>query len=319
MRALITGIGGFVGRHLLRHLRDKGDEVWGIARTADAVDLPTDVTLRCLDLLDRDALFAAVRQTQPDAVYHLAAVSSTRDSLQDPWGTIANNLRAQMHLLDALVACGSQARVVVVLSSDEYGRPSPEHVPTSEQAPLQPTSPYGVSKVAQDALAYQYFAQFGLAVVRVRPFAHTGPGHDARFALPSFAKQVAEIESGLRETVLRVGNLDVWRDYTDVRDVARAYRLAALAGVPGDVYNLGRGTAFHLRAVVDDLVALSRVPIQVAVDPDLLRPTDVPRQEADTRKFRDLTGWQPEIPWPTTLSEMLDSWRARVAVAPSVH
>jgi len=178
---------------------------------------------------------------------------------------------------------------------------------------LRPLTPYAVSKVGQDMMGYQYFAQHGLPVVRVRPFNHTGPGHDARFVIPSLARQLAQIEAAEREPVLHVGNLDVERDFTDARDMVRAYRLALVAGVPGDVYNLGRGRSARIADMVDELISLCRVEVQTRVDLALLRPTDIPRQEADTRKFTALTGWQPLIPWHTTLSDTLDYWRSRVS------
>jgi GDP-4-dehydro-6-deoxy-D-mannose reductase len=164
-------------------------------------------------------------------------------------------------------------------------------------------------------MGYQYFAQHKLPVVRVRPFNHTGPGHDARFVIPSFARQLAEIEIGEREPVLRVGNLEVARDFTDARDMVRAYRLALLLGVPGEVYNLGRGRSVRIAEVVEALVAECRVPVQVVVDPALLRTVDVPRQEADTTRFTTLTGWQPSIAWHTTLRDTFQFWRECVRSA----
>ncbi len=313
MRALVTGIGGFVGRHLLHSLRQQGDTVDGIGHPDDCPRLGEEARLFGVDLRDRAAVQEVVRAAQPDAVYHLAAQSSAGESLADPWPTLSNNLQAQMNLLEALLAAGLHPRVLVVGSGDEYGRVRPDEVPTSEDVPLRPTTPYGVSKVGQDVMGYQYFAQHGLPVIRVRPFNHTGPGHDDRFVIPSFAKQLAEIELGLREPVLRVGNLEVFRDFTDARDVVRAYRLAISMGVPGEVYNLGRGEAVRIGDVLDDLVRLCRVPVRVAADPARFRPADVPRQVADVTKFRTLTSWRPEIPWQTTLSDTLEHWRARVA------
>ncbi|HEY3060720.1 MAG TPA: GDP-mannose 4,6-dehydratase [Chloroflexota bacterium] len=313
MRALITGIGGFVGRHLLEHLRAQGDEVFGLGRPIDCVGLPDEVRVFLADLLDRAAVEGVVAEVRPDAVYHLAAQSSTGDSLVDPWATIGNNLLGQLNLFEALLAQDQRPRVLVVGSSDEYGHLKPEDVPTNEDVPLRPTTPYAVSKVGQDVMGYQYFAQHDLPVVRVRPFNHTGPGHDARFVIPSFAKQLAEMEVGEREPVLRVGNVDVARDFCDARDMVRAYRMAVVAGVAGDVYNLGRGQSVRIADVVDELIRLCRLPVQVIVDPALLRPSDVPRQEADTRKFTALTGWQPVIPWHTTLRETLDYWRTAVS------
>ena len=312
MRALITGIGGFVGRHLLRHLQAEGDEVSGLARSADCDDLPSSVHVFRTDLADRAAVERVLREAQPEAVYHLAAQSSPAESLADPWATVGNNLLAQLNVFEALLGAGIRPRVLVIGSSDEYGRVRPEDVPTDEDVPLRPTSPYAVSKVGQDVMGFQYFAQHGLPVVRVRPFNHTGPGQDVRFVLPSFAHQLAEIEAGEREPVLRVGNIDIARDFTDARDMVCAYRLALVAGVPGEVYNLGRGRSVRIAEMVDELITLCRVPVQTRIDPTLLRPSDVPRQEADTRKFTTLTGWRPRIAWHTTLRDTLQYWREKV-------
>jgi GDP-4-dehydro-6-deoxy-D-mannose reductase len=311
MRALITGVGGFVGRHLLQHLQREGDDVFGLARATDVQGLDARRIVK-IDLFDRGDVARAVRQTQPEAVYHLAAQSSPAESLTDPWTTICNNLACQFNLLEGLLSAGLRPRVLVVGSSDEYGRVLPADVPTHEDVPLRPTTPYAVSKVGQDMMGFQYFAQHSLPVVRVRPFNHTGPGHDARFVIPSFARQLAEIESGLREPVLRVGNLEVSRDFTDVRDMVRAYRLALTLGTPGDVYNLGSGRSTRIADMVGELVALCRVHAETRVDPALLRPSDIPRQQADIRKFTALTGWQPNIPWHTTLRDTFEYWREKV-------
>lgn len=314
MKALVTGIGGFAGRYLLRHLRAQGDEVLGMARAGDASDLPDQLPLFRANLLDRDAVDDAVRSARPDVVYHLAALSSTLDSLADPWATVGNNLQAQMNLLESLVREAPAARVLVISSSEVYGRVDAQQLPTGEDAPIRPFTPYALSKVGQDAMGYMYFAQHGLPVVRVRPFSHTGPGQDARFAIPNFARQVAEIEAGLRGPVVRVGNLDVERDFTDVRDMVRAYRLAATLGQPGDVYNIGRGHPVRLADALNHLISLSRVAVRVEVDPGLLRPADVPRQWADSTTFHQLTGWAPRISWDQTLEDTLNDWRVRVGV-----
>src|SRR5947209_4572732 len=296
MRALITGVGGFVGRHLLNHLLEEGDEVCGLGRVGDVGGISSVRVFRA-DLADRSAVERLMREAQPDAVYHLAAQSSPFESLADPWGTIGNNMLAQMNLFDALLGAGLRPRVLVVGSSDEYGPVGPEDVPTHENVPLRPTTPYAVSKVGQDVMGFQYFAQHGLPVVRVRPFNHTGPGHDARFVIPSLARQLAEIEQGEREPVLRVGNLDVARDFTDVRDMVCAYRLALSQGAPGDVYNLGSGRSMRIADMLEELIGMCRVQVEARVDPALLRPADIPRQEANIQKFTLLTGWRPSIPW----------------------
>jgi GDP-4-dehydro-6-deoxy-D-mannose reductase len=311
MRALITGVGGFVGRHLLQHLSAEGDEVWGVGRSEDMRGLESAHMVHT-DLSDGAAVERLVRETRPEAVYHLAAQSSPTESVANPWATLCNNLRSQMNLLEALLSAGVRPRVLVVGSSDEYGQVRPEDVPTNENAPLRPITPYAVSKVGQDMMGFQYFAQHGLPVVRVRPFNHTGPGHDARFVIPSFAYQLAEIEAGVREPVLRVGNLDVARDFTDARDMVRAYRLAVVEGEPGDVYNIGSGRAVRISAMVDTLIGLCATPVEVRVDPALFRVSDIPRQEADIHKFTALTGWRPRIPWHTTLGDTFEYWRAKV-------
>lgn len=309
MRALITGVSGFVGRHLWRHLQAQGDDVYGLSRSMDGLDASRVLQI---DLFDRAAVERAVRETRPEAVYHLAAQSSPAESLADPWSTICNNLACQFNLLEGLLATGLKPRVLVVGSSDEYGRVSAEDVPTDENVPLKPTTPYAVSKVAQDVMGYQYFAQHSLPVVRVRPFNHTGPGHDARFVIPGFARQLAEIEIGLRAPLLRVGDLNVSRDFTDVRDMVRAYRLALTLGAPGDVYNLGSGRSTRIADMVEELISMCRVRTETRVDPALLRPADIPRQEANIHKFTELTGWQPRVPWHTTLRDTFEYWRGKV-------
>jgi GDP-4-dehydro-6-deoxy-D-mannose reductase len=311
MRALITGVGGFVGRHLLQHLQDEGDDVYGVGRSDNVSNIESAHVIQA-DLADRDEVERLVRETRPEAVYHLAAQSSPSESVANPWGTICNNLVGQLNVLEALLGDGLRPRVLVVGSSDEYGQVRPEDVPTNEDAPLRPITPYAVSKVGQDMMGFQYFAQHGVAVVRVRPFNHTGPGHDARFVIPSFARQLALIEAGLCEPVLRVGNLNVARDFMDARDMVRAYRLALVRGVPGEVYNIGSGRAVLISEMVDELIGLCRTRVEIRVNATLLRASDIPRQEADTRKFTALTGWQPRIPWHTTLRDTFEYWRAKV-------
>jgi GDP-4-dehydro-6-deoxy-D-mannose reductase len=314
MRALITGVGGFVGRHLLHHLLEEGDEVYGLGRATDLQDVRAAGVFTA-DLADKHAIERVISEVEPEAVYHLAAQSSPAESLADPWATLGNNLQAQMNLFEALLCAGLRPRTLVVGSSDEYGLPDTENIPTNENVPLKPRTPYAVSKVGQDVMGFQYFAQRGLPVVRVRPFNHTGPGHDARFVVPSLARQLAEIEAGQREPVLRVGNVDVARDFTDARDMVRAYRLAIIRGAAGDVYNLGRGRSIRIGDIIADLLELCTADIETYTDPALARPADIPRQEADVRKFRSLTGWEPRIPWQTTLADTLVYWRDRVRVA----
>lgn len=312
---LITGAGGFVGRHLITHLLKEADgPLVGVARP-DAVptDLPPEVHLIEADLNDAAATGNLVRETRPGLVYHLAAQSSVADSHADPLGTLFNNIGAQVNLLEALAALGSNPRVLVVGSNEEYGQVEADELPIRETNELRPLSPYAVSKVAQDLLGYQYFRAHRLPIVRVRPFNHTGPGQEARFVAPAFARQIARIEAGLQPPVLSVGNLDAERDFTDVRDIVRGYRLALLRGQAGEVYNLGSEQPISIRRLLEELLGLSTVPVRVDRDPAKLRPSETPPQVCDSRKLRNRTGWRPTIPLQRTLADVLDDWRERVA------
>ena len=257
-----------------------------------------------------EALLQAVR---PDWVFHLAASSSVAASWEDPAETLTNNLGAQANLFASLVRLDRLPRVLVVGSADEYGAPEHDDALLDEGAPLRPITPYGVSKVAQDYLALQYHLSHGLPVVRVRPFNHVGPGQSPAFAIASFARQVARIEAGLDEPVLRVGNLESRRDFTDVRDVVRAYGLAIEQGRPGEVYNIGSERSVALREVVDMLLGMSRTRIEVELDPSRTRPVEARAYRCDSSRFRRLTGWQPSIPLEQTLRDTLNYWRGQEA------
>ena len=234
------------------------------------------------------------------------------DSHADPLGTLFNNIGAQVHVLESLLRLGTRPRVLVIGSNEEYGFVRADELPLRETTELRPLSPYAVSKVAQDLLGYQYFKTHDLPVVRVRPFSHTGPGQEPRFATPAFARQVARIEAGLQPPVIEVGNLDVQRDISDVRDIVCGYRLALLRGEPGEAYNLGSGRAVSIRSVLDRLLELSTTAVRVEVDPARLRPSEAPPQYADCRKILDRTGWRPTISLDETLRDVLADWRDRV-------
>jgi GDP-4-dehydro-6-deoxy-D-mannose reductase len=223
------------------------------------------------------------------------------------------NIMSQLNLFQAVLAANIRPRILVVGSYEEYGSLRPEELPAKETSPFRPTNPYGVSKIAQDMLGYQYFSSRGLYCVRVRPFNHLGPRQSETFVAPSFAKQVAEAEIGLREPVVRVGNLEAQRDFTDVRDIVRGYYLALLHGEAGEVYNLGSGRATSVQCILDFFLAHSKINLSVERDPSLLRPLDVPVTVCDFSKFREQTGWEPKIPLDQTLSDMLEYWRERVA------
>lgn len=315
MKALITGVGGFVGSHLASYLVGKAElDVWGLDLVEGrAAALRPRITLHVGDvLMDLAALKDLFAAAQPDYVFHLAAQAFVPSSWKDPWATLENNIRGQLNVLLAAVAIEKFPRILVVGSADEYGIVFPEELPISETNPLRPNSPYAVSKVAQDMLGYQYYASHKLPVVRVRPFNHIGPGQSPAFVTADFAKQIAEVEAGLREPVMRVGNLGARRDFSDVRDIIRGYYLALSEGEPGEVYNLGAERSYSIRQVLDGLLALSETRVAVEQDPARLRPSDVPEILADCAKFRSRTGWRAEIPLERSLEDILNYWRSRI-------
>jgi GDP-4-dehydro-6-deoxy-D-mannose reductase len=261
------------------------------------------------DLLDRDRVDRLIGELRPQWVFHLAALSSPAASWDDPGATIATNVGMEANLLRALVRLDPMPRVLVIGSGDEYGRPSGRNRRLDESAPLRPITPYGVSKVAQDLLGLQYHLSHGLPAVRVRPFNHAGPRQDPAFAIASFAQQLARIESGSQPPILKVGNLAARRDFTDVRDMVRGYRLALEKGKPGEVYNLGSGVAPRLRDVLTRLLRLTTARVTVEVDAARSRPAEAAVYVSDAGRFRRLTGWRPEIPIERTLRDTLDYWR----------
>lgn len=323
MRALITGCGGFVGGHLAEHLLSHYGadiRVWGTLYRASEAGRSglAQVETRVVDLRDPAAVAALFDDAGPDIVFHLAAQSFVPEGWRDPWATIETNIRMQLNLLETMAEraeAGRMARIVVASTNEIYGGPPPDTLPTDESVPLAPANAYATSKAAQDLLAGQYHRSHGVDVVRVRPFTHIGPGQDDRFVAASFAHQIAEIETGEREAVIRVGNLDAERDFSDVRDIVRGYRLAAEHGRAGDVYNLGAGRSHAVREILDHFVARARVSVSVEVDPERMRPSDVPRTLCDASKAREALGWTPEIPFERTLDDILEDHRRRVAAS----
>lgn len=265
-----------------------------------------------VNLLDGPRVREVVDQVRPDWIFHLAAQASVATAWTNPLDTLINNIAGQVNLTEAVLAWGGKPTMLVICSNEEYGLVRADELPIRETAPLRPPNPYAVSKVAQDMLGYQYHVSHGLPIVRVRPFNHIGPGQSDRFVASAFARQIAEVELGLRPPVMKVGNLDAERDFTDVRDMVRGYHLAVLRGEPGEVYNLGSERAVTIRHLLDSLLANGRVPIKIETDPELFRLADIPLVVADCSKFRALTGWQAEIPLEKTLADLLDFWRERL-------
>ncbi len=321
MRSLITGAGGFAGSHLADCLLSgaQGEqEVWGCDLTGQRRDYhPAALRMAAADLRDPQAALRLIQKTQPDRIYHLAGQAFVGDSWSAPWQTIETNMRSQVNLLEAVSAAGLRPRILVAGSADVYGRVAPENLPIDEYQPLQPDSPYAVSKIGQDMLGLQYGLSHNLHIVRVRPFNHIGPRQNRRFVAPAFASQIAAIEAGRQAPVLHVGNLSARRDFTDVRDMVRAYTLALEWGEAGSVYNIGSGRSRPIQELLDVLLNLASVPIRVEFDPARLRPVDLPDLVCDARRFRAQTGWAPSIPFEQSLSDLLDYERALPAVAPA--
>ena len=322
MRSLITGVGGFAGSHLadylLAHPNNAGDEVWGCDLSGARRPFhPPDLKLLAADLRDDAAVTQMIERVRPDRIYHLAGQAYVGDSWSRPWETLENNLRPQVNLLEAVTAAGLQSRVLVVGSADEYGQRVAAGHPLDEDQPLRPDSPYGVSKVGQDMLGLQYFLTHELPVFRVRPFNHIGPRQNEKFVAPAFATQIAAIEAGHQPPVLRVGNLEARRDFTDVRDVVRAYATVLEHGEPGEVYNIGTGLSRGIRELLATLLKMARVAIEVKVETSRLRPVDLPDLVCDSSRLQQRTGWQPGIPFEQTLRDLLDYERERLAQVPS--
>lgn len=317
MKVLITGVTGFVGSHLAEFCLARADlEVFGTYRwrsRLENIEHLKDLHLTEMDMLDSASVESALKRVRPDWIFHLAAQSFVPTSWNAPGQTFTTNVIGQINLLEAVRKLDLfETRFLVAGSSEEYGLVYPDEVPISETNPLRPLSPYAVSKVAQDYLGFQYFHSYGMRVVRTRAFNHGGPRRGEVLLPSDFAKQIAEIEKGAREPVVKVGDLSTYRDFTDVRDIVRAYWLTLEKGEPGDVYNIGSGNALTIQEMLDLLLSFSDISIEVRQVPEKMRPSDVKLLVCDATKFQELTGWVPEIPLETMLRDTLDYWRDRV-------
>ena len=303
---LITGAAGFAGGHLLEQLSGRHELVaW--SRSAPPRALAPLARWQQVDLLDRDRVRALARDIRPSAVYHLAGVSQVAESFVDAAKPLAVNVLGTHYLFDALRRCGSSSRIVLTSSATVYASADS---PLTEQSPLAPASPYGLSKLAQEQLALRAGADDGLEVVVARAFNHTGPRQTPSFMAPTVARQVAMIEYGLIEPVIRIGNTTPRRDLSDVRDVVRAYAALMEAGMPGEVYNVASGEGRAVGEILDALISRSRVPVRTEVDPARLRATDAPTLVGDSTRLRAATGWRPEIAFDRMIDDLLDYWRS---------
>jgi GDP-4-dehydro-6-deoxy-D-mannose reductase len=314
MRVLITGITGFVGSHLADYCLARGGvDVYGIirwrSRTENIEQLEGKVPMLECDLRDAASTRDVMEQVKPDYIFHLAAQSFVPTSWGAPTESLTTNVIGQVNILEAVRKLNLDCRIQIAGSSEEYGMVHENELPIKEDNPLRPLSPYGVSKVGQDLLGYQYFMSYKMPIVRTRGFNHTGPRRHPVFVVSDFAKQIADIEGGRKDPVINVGNLEASRDFTDVRDMVVAYFLALEKGKPGEVYNICSEKSWTIQTILDMLLSLSDAKIEIKQDPSRLRPSDVPRLLGDCSKFKKDTGWKPTIPFETTLNDMLAYWR----------
>jgi GDP-4-dehydro-6-deoxy-D-mannose reductase len=293
VKAAVTGARGFVGPHLVDHLEACGDDVLSLDRHGPD----------SFDVTDPDQVRSRLSDARPEVVYHLAALSHVGESWKSPAASFRVNAEGTLNILRTCTEL-KVGRVIVVLSSEEYGRVEEADLPLTEDSPLRPVTPYGAAKAAADFLALQSFLGDGLDTIRVRPFSHTGPGQSSRFVVPALAARIARAERDEVEQI-PVGSLDAVRDLTDVRDVVRAYRLVAQHGEPGEVYNVCSGTGVSVREIADRLLARAYRPIHLVSDPDLVRTVEVPRLVGSNARLREATGWSADIPLDETLADVL--------------
>lgn len=322
MKILITGITGFVGSHLGEYVLNlnAGHEVYGLCRWRSPKDnlekIYNKVTLLDADLGDLSALIRHMKEIKPDIIFHLAAQSYVLTSFNSPIHTLWSNVIGTTNLLEAVRITELDPVIHICSSSEVYGQVREEDVPIKETCPFRPASPYAVSKVGEDMVALQYWLSYGIKTIRTRMFTHTGPRRGDVFAMSFFAKQVAVAELGIKEPVIKVGNLKSVRTFCDVRDAVEAYWILVNKCKHGEVYNIGGNQTMTIGEALDILLSYSKKKLEVKVDPKLLRPSDVTLQIPCIDKFKNETGWQPKIPLEKTLQDMLDYWRAELSHSP---
>lgn len=313
MRALVTGATGFAGKHLVQLLLKRGYTVWGTYLVGQPAE-ENAARLRLLrcDIRNKSRVRSIVQKVRPHRVYHLAAFSSVRESVQNFRAAFDTNFWGTFNLLEAIRQAAPTARVLIVGSGQCYGPQKRTDPPVTESHPLSPQDPYSLSKAAADMLAYYYYKHFGLHVVRARPFNHTGPGQSPHFVCPDFARQIAAINLNLSPPILHVGELRVWRDFSDMRDVVLAYQMLLEKGKPGEAYNVASGQSRSLQRIVQSLSSFSAKPIQLIVDPDRLRAGQVRVLCGSSRKLRRATGWRPQFTLPATLKDLYLYWEHKL-------
>lgn len=311
-KALIIGGAGFVGQYLIDHIQRNC--IWSIAVTklpSDKIDNP-GIDVYNLDIMDSLAVKNLLAEIKPDFIFHLAAQSSVGLSWKNPGLTVDVNIKGTLTILDAVREWGGNPRILLIGSGEEYGYIRPEETPVKEETVLRPGNIYAVTKACQNMLGTIYARAYNMDIVMIRAFNHIGPGQAPIFVASDFCRQVAEIEEGKREPIMNVGNLAARRDFTDVRDVVRAYTLLAEHGRKGEIYNVGSGRAVEIRKLLEGILGFSEIPVEVRTDPLRLRPIDVPVIEADIEKLKLDTGWTPVISLANTLEDTLNYWRTQI-------
>lgn len=314
-KALITGIAGFAGSHLAELLVSSGYEVWGFAHPQHSKDnlktIENKLNLVACDLLNESQVLDFFKNHQPDYIFHLAAFAPTASSVNIPRETIENNILGELNLLEALVSTKSKSKILIIGSIDQYGDVPKKYMPITEDTPFWPTTPYAVSKITQDMLGLQYFLHDNLNIIRLRPSNHIGPRQSKSFVVPSFAAQIAKIEQE-GQGIVKVGNLNSWRDFTDVRDMVKAYVSALELGDVGEVYNVGSGNLYKIEDVLGILLSLSKAQIKYVIDKSMVRKIDSTKIEIDFSKFKNETNWEAKIAIEKSLSDTLEYERSQM-------
>ena len=316
MKILITGIAGFVGSHLAKRLVQKNNEVFGICLGCEDLKVLSPIrkkiTIYKCDISDFLKLLKIIKRIKPKQIYHLAGVSSTGRSFAEPLLTFDSNIYGTISLLEAVRQAKTDTKVLIVSSGDIYGIVKKKDIPIKETLPLNPVSPYGASKATCDILAYQYFKSYRLKIIRARAFNHIGPGQALGFAIPDFCSQIAKIEKGLFSPQIKVGDLSVIRDLTDVRDIVSAYQLLMRKGKAGEAYNVCSSKGYKLKQVLNKLLRLSTKKIKIIQDKTKKRKADIPILVGNNSKIKKKMGWKPKINLDKTLEDTLNYWRKRV-------
>lgn len=322
MRILITGITGFVGSHLAEYIMNLNEnhDIFGICRWRSPKDnlenIYHKVVLFDADLCDLSALMRRIKTINPDVIFHLAAQSYVLTSFDSPIQTLKTNVIGTANLLEAVRLSRIDPIIHICSSSEVYGQVSKEDIPIKETCPFKPASPYAVSKVAEDMLALQYWLSYKIRTIRTRMFSHTGPRRGDVFAMSFFAKQIAAAELGIGDRIVRVGNLESVRTFCDVRDAVRAYWIMVNKCSPGEVYNIGGNKTMTIGQALEILLSFTKTKFEIQVDPQLIRPSDVTLQIPCIDKFKNETGWTPEIPLEKTLEDLLNYWRTELSRSP---